>query len=544
MAQVKSSERSRWSLIASVLMIGFISLVQPGCNCGSSSGTAVPAPVASVFPTDNSTTALVDTNVIAFFGIDMNGPSVESSFTLTESGGTDQPAAVIYDATTQSAILDPITDLKSGTEYRATISSTVQDAAGNTPLTSDFVWSFSVSLATELVSKDSNSVVGNNRSDTSDIDGTGRYVVFESSATNLVTNFVTNGINHIYRKDMITGEILLVSSDNNGLEADDSSSSPRVSDDGQFVVFESTAGNLDTIASGGFSQIYIKDMTDATVVMISRNSTHTAGSGNSNNPDISSDGKYIVFDSNATNLGGSGFRHVYLVDTANTNIIELISVNSSEVQGNGDSSDPSVSDDGQRIAFVSNASNLDTDTNILSDIFLRNRDSNGTTLLISVNSFSSDSANAASSNPEISGDGQHVVFESPATDIDGGIVGRSNIFLSDTVNPATRITVTANGDANNDSANASISSDGRYIAFESKATNIDGGSINKFNIFVSDESTVDDIKRVSLSSDDDSNNARISSNGRYISFDSPFGFTLDDTNNGLVDTYRALNSTF
>ncbi len=545
MSQVKSSDRNRWSLIAFVLMIGFISLVQPGCNCGSSSGTAVPAPVASVFPTQGSDNALTGTIVAAYFGIDMNENSIDdSSFTLTEVGGAQQAATVSYDPLSRTAILDPVTDLVSGTEYRATVSSTVEDAAGNMPLASDYVWSFTVSQATELVSKDINGVVGNDISAKSAIDGTGRYVVFESEATNLVTVATTFNRNHIYRKDTLTGEVLLASSDTAGLEANNNSSSPRVSDDGRYVVFESTSTNLDIIASGGFSQIYIKDMTDGSIVMISRNSTQTAGNGNSNNPDISADGKFVVFDSNATNLGGSGFRHVYLVDTSDPDTVELISVNSSEVSGNGNSSDPSVSDDGQRITFVSSANNLDTDSNNLNDVFLRDRNSSGTTVLISMNSTSTNSANDSSNNPDISGDGQYVVFESPATDIDGGVAGRIDIFLSDTVNPATRVTVTTGGNANDDSENPSISYDGRYIAFESQATNLDGGVVNKFNIFVSDESAIDDIRRVSLTSDDNSNNARISPDGRYVSFDSPYGFTLDDTNNGLVDTYRVINSTF
>jgi Tol biopolymer transport system component len=201
-----------------------------------------------------------------------------------------------------------------------------------------------------------------------------------------------------------------------------------------------------------------------------------------------------------------------------------------------------VSDDGQRVAFVSTATNLDTNTNTLSDIFLRERDSNGTTVLISMNLTSTGSANAPSSNPEISGDGQSIVFESAATDIDGGIVGITDIFLSDTVNPATRITVTAGGvvDADNNSANPTISFAGRYIAFESKATNLDTGYYNQSNIFVSDVTTPYVFKRLSLGSDLNSNNGRISPDGRYVSFESPYKFGIDDTN-GIGDIYRAHN---
>ena len=539
MAQTNLSDRNRWLLIAAVLTVGLISFVQSGCGDGSSGTVASSSAILSVYPVENTDTALVSTQIIVNFRNEMLSSTInENTFTVSSSGvPVDGIVVAPGITTTTSAVFIPYSDLVSGTDYKATISSDVVDIDGNHPLSRDYVWSFTVSGTMALVSRDVNGVVGNNTSGISDIDGNGEYFVFESKATNLVTNVTTGGINHIYRKNTLTGEVLLVSSDDSGLvAANAASSSPRISADGRYVVFESKATNLVPIASSGISQIYLKDLADGSVDMISRNSTLTAGNGNSFNPDISSNGRYIVFDSNATNLGGAGYRHVYLVDTADPDTVELISVNSAEFQGNNNSTDPSVSDDGQRIAFVSTATNLDTNTNTLSDIFLRERTPVGTTVLISMNSTSTGSANAPSSNPEISGDGQSIVFESPATDIDGGITGRVDIFLSDTVNPATRITV----NADNNSANPSISFDGRYIAFESEATNLDTGYFNQTNIFVSDVTTPLVFKRLSLASDVNSNNARISIDGRYVSFESPYGFTLDDTNT-IGDVYRAHN---
>jgi hypothetical protein len=545
MTQTILSDRNRWLLITAILATGLISLVQSGCGNGSS-GTVVPSSaILSVYPVENTDTALVSTQVIVNFRNEMLSSTINENTFSVSSGGVPVDGIVVTlgVTTTTSAVFIPDADLVSGTDYKATISSDVVDSAGNHPLSGDYVWGFTVSGTISLVSKDMNDVAGNNSSAISDIDGSGQFIVFESTATNLVTSVTTGGINHIYRKDTLTGEVLLVSSDDSGLvAANAASSSPRISADGRYVVFESKATNLVPVASGGISQIYLKDLADGSVDMISRTSTLAAGNGYSYNPDISFDGRYIVFDSNATNLGGTGFRHVYLVDTADPDTVELISVNSDEVQGNNNSTDPSVSDDGQRVAFVSTATNLDTNTNTLSDIFLRERDSNGTTVLISMNLTSTGSANAPSSNPEISGDGQSIVFESAATDIDGGIVGITDIFLSDTVNPATRITVTAGGvvDADNNSANPTISFAGRYIAFESKATNLDTGYYNQSNIFVSDVTTPYVFKRLSLGSDLNSNNGRISPDGRYVSFESPYKFGIDDTN-GIGDIYRAHN---
>lgn len=557
MSQAKSSDRKRWSLIASVLMIGLISLVQPGCNCDSSSGTAAPTPtpVASVFPLDQSNTALVSTVVAVSFQNDMNSSTLNNdTFTLTTGGVPVSGTVVVADiTTTKSAIFIPDSDLVSATDYIATISSDVVDSAGNHPLTQDYVWSFTVSQTMALVSSNIDGVAANNASDISDIDGSGHFIVFESTATNLVNNITTNGLNHIYRKDTLTGEVLLVSSDDSGLvAANNVSSSPRISDDGRYVAFESTATNLDAIASGGFSQIYLKDMADGSVDMISRNSTPTAGNGNSNNPDISSDGKYIVFDSNATNLGGTGFRHVYLVDSADTDTIELISLNSTGIQGNGDSSDPSISDDGLLVAFVSNATNLVTpDSNISTDVFLRDRSLNETTL-VSENSTANGSGNAASLNAEISGNGGFIVFESIATNLVASQSGFNDIYLRDIVASSTSLVNYLDSVpvfANADSADASINFDGRYVSFESKATNLDGGTNGLTNVFIRDTQTSDAVKLISKNIDgtqatNNSNNASISSDGRYVSFESPFSFTLDDTNNGQVDTYRAYNSTF
>ncbi len=545
MTQTNLSERNRWLLIIAVLAIGLISLVQSGCGNGSSDTVASTSAILSVYPVENTDTALVSTQIIVNFRNEMLSSTInESTFTLS-SGGVPVDGIVVVPgiSTTRSAVFIPDADLISGTGYRATIRSDVVDSNGDHPLTNDYVWSFSVSEAMALVSKDRFEVAGNNSSAISDIDGSGQFIVFESTATNLVTNVTTGGINHIYRKDTLTGEVMLVSSDESGLVAANAASfTPRISTNGRYVTFESKATNLVPIASGGISQIYLKDLADGSIDMISRTATLNAGNGNSLNPDISSDGRYIVFDSTATNLGGTGFRHVYLVDTADLDTVELVSVNSAEIPGNGNSSDPSVSDDGQRIAFVSTATNLDNiDNNGLGDIFLRNRDSGGSTVLISTNLASSNGANASSSNPEISGDGQSIVFESPATDIDGGIFGRVDIFLSDTVNPATRVTVKTGGvDADNNSANPSISFAGRYIAFESKATNLDTGNFNQSNIFVSDVTTPGIFKRLSLGSDLNSNNARISPDGRYVSFESPYKFGIDDTN-GIGDIYRAHN---
>jgi len=219
MAESRSSDSNRWLLIISVMTLGLISLVQPGCDCGTSNAFApaspttptsptipnLPSAITAVSPPPNSETALVSTTVSVIFSDDMDGTTLtSSSFTLT-TGGTPITAVVSYDPTTRTAILRPDNDLLSAAEYRATVSATVEDASGGNPLTSDYVWSFVISPATTLVSKDAVAVVGNDKSARSAIDASGRFIVFESEATNLSAAATTLNRNHIYRKDTVTG---------------------------------------------------------------------------------------------------------------------------------------------------------------------------------------------------------------------------------------------------------------------------------------------------------------------------------------------------
>ena len=538
-------------------MISFISLVQPGCNWGSSDAFA-PAPIASVFPLQDSDTAQVSTNVIVFFGIDMNGPSVESSFTLTDSGGTDQPAVIVYDATTRTATLDPIADLESGTEYIATMSSSVEDSAGNTPLSSDFVWSFTISQATELVSKDIDAVAGNDVSENSAIDGTGRYIVFESEATNLVTVFTTFNRNHIYRKDTITGEVLLVSSDADGLEANNSSFTPRISDDGRFVVFASNATNLSsTISTGGILQVFIKDMEDGSVDLVSRDDTGLfAANVKAENPDVSNDGRYIVFESSASNLSilaNNSFSQIYRKDM-NDESVEMISRNTSQSAGAaGNSKLPAMSRDGRYIVFDSNAGNdIVTGATVVRHIYLVDMDNPAITEQISVDS-NEIQASGTSLNASISDDGMYVAFESDAANLIAGGTSRSDIYRRDRSAGETVLVSTPDGTSSGDvgSFNASISADGTFIAFESASTNlVVETSLGLTDIFVRDFSTtpVVTIEKINISQSgfepsNNSANASISSDGRYVSYDSPFNYDITDTNT-INDVYRSLNSTF
>jgi hypothetical protein len=484
-----------------------------------------------VSPTSSSAAALVGTDVTAVFSIDMNATTVESAFTLSLNS-TPVPATVVYNAASKTATLTPAADLASDTEYRATIAASVEDTNGNTPLSTDYVWSFITSPAMLLVSKNANGVSSNDLTRNADIDSTGRYIVFESEASNLASVATTLNRQHIYRKDNVSGDVLLVSSDRTGLvEANTFASNPRISSNGRYVVFESTANNLDgnsnsnnqiylkdlsnnavslisrnisgipdngfggasnatvsddgryvlfqssdremsAIDGGGLAHIYLKDMSDGTVEMISRDAAGFRGDDASNNPDMSTDGTHIVFESLAKNFTASsnGFNNIYYVDTSVAHKVEQISVATGGAEANGSSGEPSISEDGSTIVFQSDATNLNNiDNDGIADIYLHYRPS-GRTELLTVNPINnSESGDGASSNAQISGNAEYVVFKSLALNLASGATpGIESIFVRNLIAwPGTIIEKLDNPSSSLPSGKPAISTDGRYVSFHS-----------------------------------------------------------------------------
>jgi len=556
MTQVHSSDRSRWLLIASALVIGLISLVQTGC--GDSSSIPPPPTITDVYPPQSNDAALVSTFVSATFGIDMDDSTINSStFTLTRSGGTVEAAVINYNPANRTAFLDPNSDLISGAEYIARISTSVEDTGGNRPLVSDYVWSFIISPATTLVSKDSDGAVGTDVSAQSAIDEIGRYIVFESQATNLSNAATTLNRNHVYRKDTVTGEVLLVSSDDAGLEANNDSFSPRISDDGRYVVFESPATNLSSISTGGTIQVFIKDLADTdqtdgevNIELVSRDATGlVAASTAAENPDVSNDGRYIVFESTATNLSSlpaNGATQIYLKDM-NDDSIDMITAG-----GAADSNRPAISPGAQYIVFDSEAGFAGSNTT--RSVYIYDPAVPTTIELVSVND-SGTQGDGASTNASISDNGNYVAFESLATNlVTGDNNGVSDIFRRDRSASETLLVSTADGTSSGNAAStgSSISSNGAYVAFESSASNLVAeGTLGFSDIFVRDFSTMPTvtIERINIpqsfigEANNDSNNASISADGRYVSFDSAYDYDVTDTNT-INDVYRSHNTTF
>ena len=290
---------------------------------------------------------------------------------------------------------------------------------------------------TTVISKSSTGVIGDGASSAPAISADGRFMAFVSASTNLVAG--VSGT-QIYVHDQQTGQTTLVSKDNNvtPVPGNGVSATPAISSDGRFVAFASLSTNLGT--AGGNQQIYTHDRqagANGATSLVSKDGAGTAGNGNSSTPSISGDGRFVAFMSLATNLVASvSGQQIYLHDSNTgvngTNSLVSHDNNGSPVQGNGASSVPSISSNGQVISFASLSTNLLNPASSVAGQQVYSHDrlagANGTTNLVSKdNSVIPVAGDFASDEPSTNSDGQFVAFSSQATNL---VVGSgSHIYV-------------------------------------------------------------------------------------------------------------------
>ncbi len=235
---------------------------------------------------------------------------------------------------------------------------------------------------------------------------------------------------------------------------------------------------------------------------------------------------------------------IFSCATGRLGITERVSVASDGGQGNFPSISPTISADGRYVAFHSLASNLvEGDTNNTNDIFVRDRLS-GTTERVSVTSNESQ-ANEESNHPSISADGRYVAFISKASNlVDGDTNDWTDIFVRDRETGTTeRVSVANNGSqANFGSLYPFISANGRHVVFLSLATNLVSGDTNNYpDIFVRDR-VAGITERVSVANDESQGNdapelPSISADGRYVAFRSDATNLAGEDTNGAPDIF-------
>ncbi|MBT5378367.1 MAG: hypothetical protein HOL08_04885 [Opitutae bacterium] len=445
----------------------------------------------------------------------------------------------------------------------------------------------------QLASMSSSGVQANRDSSDPDISVDGRFVTFSSLASNLVDGDV-GGFSDIFLHDIISGETTRItkrietptgSDITYTLEANGSSFTPSISEDGRFIAFQSYATNLDHDFDGKFpkggsqvSYIYVHDrgvdgdlnrfdrVDNVRTYLVSTSTNGSIADSNSYAPDISFDAKWIGFGSIAQNLQHSldepsKFQQIYrrrLFDDfalkSNTGLpkgvygkspsdaeirdsLELLSLSASGDPGNSDSYDASVNGDGSEIAFVSEADNLDfrmVDSNGVPDIFVRSiRDGEQPqTVRVSISSGGNeaidveleDSLNAinvAAGNldPTIDRSGRFIAFRSHAdniTHLSPLKNGFSDVFLHDRdfdgndifdevalsgvkteVISVNRFGLETRGLLNRPSSassrNPSISADSRFVAFSTDSENTGGLRFSRSNMYPLDSNFYRDI---------------------------------------------------
>jgi len=395
-------------------------------------------------------------------------------------------------------------------------------------------------MTTTRVSVASDGTQGNSDSDSPSISGDGRYVAYFSEASNLVSGDTNNSKDiFVYDRQLNTTRRISVAS--NGTQGNYSSYSPSISGDGRYVAYFSEASNLVSGDTHNSSDIFVYDTQLNTTRRLSVASNGTQGNYGSYSPSISGDGRYVAYQSDASNLVSGDTNNssdIFVYDTQ-LNTTRRVSVASNGTQGNNYSSSPSISGDGRYVAYSSSASNLVSgDTNNSSDIFVYDRQLN-TTRRVSVASNSTQ-GNSSSSSPSISGDGRYVAYNSYARNL---VSGETNyfvdIFVYDTqLNTTRRVSVASDGtQGNNSSYYPSISGDGRYVAYNSSASNlVSGDTHNSTDIFVYD-TQLNTTRRVSVASDSTQGNGysyspSISGDGRYVAYKSyARNLVSGDTNN-------------
>jgi photosystem II stability/assembly factor-like uncharacterized protein/6-phosphogluconolactonase (cycloisomerase 2 family) len=331
-----------------------------------------------------------------------------------------------------------------------------------------------------------------------------------------------------------------VSVNDEGEEADASSAgegAPTVSLDGRYVAFHSDATNLIADDANDSSDVFIYDRETDTIEAVSRNDEGDLGDSGSYAPSISEDNRYIAFQSSAANLvvdDTNDSNDVFVYDRT-LDTIERVSVNDEGEEGDDYAQSPIISANGRYVAFESDATNLVADdTNDSNDVFVYDRDTD-TIERISINDEGAE-GDSSSSAPAISSDGRYVAFQSSATNLVADDTNGSNdVFVYDrTLDTIERVSVDDEGTEGDDgSYSSTLSADGRYVAFESDATNLfvddENGGLDSF---VYDRDT-DSIERIGVDGDG-TGNPYISADGRYVLFQ----YYVDDDSGERTDIYR------
>ena len=336
---------------------------------------------------------------------------------------------------------------------------------------------------------------GNGSSAEPSISADGRWVAFQSAATNLVLG-VTEGVEHVYVRDLLSGTTRLVdrADGDGGAIADDDSFDPSIAVLGgqPVVAFSSVADNLSG-ATGGFAQVYVRQESLDDTTMVSRRdgslaNPNAAGNGSSSNPSISTDGAVVAFESAATNLVAVDANMTVVDVFTRTRSVTLTRIASAP--GTGDSRNPSISSDGNEVAFTSTSDDLHgDDTTTDEDVYVRRFAPPA--LEVASRSSGGVKGNEPSSQPSITDSGNAVVYSSASDNLTAGDTNATtDVFLSAGVFNATPTTsivsnpaesIQSDGPSSNPSISRNLTNNTNLIVFQTAADNMGADDENDFS---------------------------------------------------------------
>lgn len=385
---------------------------------------------------------------------------------------------------------------------------------------------------------------------------------------------VAGGGDTVFNLDPL-GRTERVSVSSTGEEGNNFSYWPAISGDGRFVAFHSSADNLTSdspgcplpaavpaLARGCISQVFVHDRTSRTTSLVSVSSAGEPGNANSQQAALSADGRYVAFQSSASNLGMEDGTHIYVRDRL-AGTTEVVSADS----GSRGNQRPSISANGRYVAFSARRflPGLTDDPNCIGgippprcvdQIFVYDRVARTTTL--ASKGAGGEMGSGSSRGAAISADGSAVAFRSFATnlvpqdtdelqdmyvhDLRRGVTELISVSTSGIKGNAASGDVNDGGPAQGVKGIGYVSADGRYVAFQSEASNLVADDTNGASDFFVRDRVLRTTVRVNLSSSGEQGRARtslgtalttaggiaLSADGRYVAFDSGLLYGEDD----------------
>ncbi|MCA9905708.1 MAG: PD40 domain-containing protein, partial [Anaerolineae bacterium] len=395
-----------------------------------------------------------------------------------------------------------------------------------------------------MVSRGYDGSPANGRSYHPTISSDGLYVVFASDASNLLPGD-TNGRSDVFSYDRLTCTLTLISVAADGVTFGNGDSvAPAVTSDGRYVAFQSAARNLLSAAVSTTWAIFLRDTQTNETVIISVAPDGSAADAQSRLPAISADGRYIAYQSQATNLTNDEDTIIYDIFLFDRDTNETIRVSNSYDGGMpfGQSERAAISADGRYVAYDSVAPNIiPDDTNSFMDVFVYDR-TTGQTKRVSVSSSGAQNS-GTSSNPALTADGQYITFSASGS-LQTGYGGPYNVYLHDQLNGQTiQISLPmSNTQAGAESGGSVLSSDGNYVVYSSYANSLVHGDTNGATDIFRYDRTTGVTARLSLTetgaqANDGTFTPRVSANGELLTYWSKASNLVGGDTNSVEDVF-------